>query len=68
LSSDFNQLDTKGKKFTAIQKHIEFWNVQDTKTEVKDVVFGVRTKEMFINVYDSVIKHIEDRPNVKAKS
>jgi hypothetical protein len=68
LGSDFSRLDTKGKKFTAIQKYIEFWNVQDTKTEVKDVVFGSRTKEMFINLYDSVIKHIEDRPNIKAKA
>jgi hypothetical protein len=68
LGSDFSRLDSKGKKFTAIQKHIEFWNVQDTKTEVKDIVFGSRTKEMFINLYESVIKHIEDRPNIKSKS
>jgi hypothetical protein len=67
LGSDFDKLDSKGKKFTSLQKYIEFWNVQDTKTEVKDVIFGNRTKEMFINLYDSVIKHIEDRPNIKAK-
>lgn len=67
LGSDFNYLDSKGKKFTAIQKHIEFWNVKDTKTEVKDVVFGSRTKEMFIKLYESVIEHINNRPDVKGK-
>lgn len=61
-------LDTKGKKFTEIQKHIEFWNVQDNKSEVKDVVFGNRTKEMFIKLYDSVIEHITNRPKIKGKN
>lgn len=68
LGSDFQNLDSRGKKFTAIQKHIEFWNVEDTKQEVKDVVFGDRTKEMFIKIYDSVIEHITNRPNIKGKS
>ena len=67
LGNDFNSLDSKGKKFTTIQKHIEFWNVQDTKTEVKDVVFGSRTKEMFINLYEAVIEHVSNRPNVSQK-
>jgi hypothetical protein len=67
LGSDFNQLDSKGKKFTVIQKHIEFWNVQDSKTEVKDVVFGNRTREMFIKLYDSVIEHITNRPKIAEK-
>jgi hypothetical protein len=68
LCSDFIKLDGKGKKFTEIQKHIEFWDVKDSKNEVKDVVFGVRTKEMFIKIYDSVIEHITNRPNIKGKS
>jgi hypothetical protein len=68
LNSEFNYLDSKGKKFTAIQKQIEFWNVKDTKTEVKDVVFGNRTKEMFIKLYESVIEHINNRPDIKTKS
>jgi hypothetical protein len=67
LVSDFKNLDSKGKKFTDIQKHIEFWNVQDTRTEVKDVVFGGRTKEMFIKIYESVIEHISNRPDIKGK-
>jgi hypothetical protein len=67
LVSDFKNLDSKGKKFTDIQKHIEFWNVQDTRTEVKDVVFGGRTKEMFIKLYESVIEHISNRPDIKSK-
>lgn len=68
LSSDFLDLDSKGKKFTAIQKVIEFWDVRDNKNEVKDVVFGNRTREMFINIYDAVIEHIINRPNIKTKS
>lgn len=67
LGLDFSSLDSKGKKFTVIQKYIEFWNVQDIKTEVKDVVFGNRTKEMFIKTYESVIEHISNRPNIKSK-
>jgi hypothetical protein len=67
LISDFKNLESKGKKFTDIQKHIEFWNVQDVKTEVKDVVFGNRTKEMFIKLYESVIEHISNRPDIKSK-
>jgi|694.fasta_scaffold08287_11 hypothetical protein len=67
LDSNLSSLDTKGKKFTAIQKYIEFWNVQDVKTEVKDVVFGNRTKEMFIKTYESVIEHMSNRPNIKDK-
>lgn len=68
LPSDFLDLDSKGKKFTAIQKVIEFWDVRDNKNEVKDVVFGNRTREMFINIYDAVIEHITNRPSIKTKS
>lgn len=68
LGSDFSSLDTKGKKFTAIQKQIEFWNVQDTKTEVKDVVFGNKTKDVFIKLYDACIEHITNRPKIQTKS
>lgn len=68
LGSDFQYLDTKGKKFTVIQKHIEFWNVKDSKVEVKDVIFGNRTKEIFIKLYESVIEHLTNRPNVSGKN
>ena len=65
--TQFLNLETKGKKFTEIQKHIEFWNVQDNKTEVKDVIFGNRTKEIFIKLYESVIEHVTNRPKIEEK-
>lgn len=67
LSSEFPYSE-RGKNFNEIQRVIQMWNVKDTKDEVKDIVFeNGKTKEVFTNIYESVLKFVADRPNIENK-
>ena len=64
LSSEFPYSE-RGRNFNEIQRVIQMWNVKDTRDEVKDIVFeNGKTKEVFTNIYESVLKFITDRPKI----